>query len=239
MNKTKATLTLAASIITSSLAPNIALASGAISATPATFDFSGDDISSQIQPMAAPVTPLSIALYCQSSISKLGKNLFTTCFDKGNVTNLEEQVEAALSQQNFSPASIDGQNVAVRMNYRVIIQQSATNHSVLLIPNLGSLQPKLGVNYSEPQELIAQGWFKQLKTGSPSNSSFFEHNAQITRATASITTAGKASQVSLIDTSSREKTLAITRAIEGAQFIPGQVDGKSIKMKYLAIITSS
>lgn len=204
--------------------------------TPATFNFDGHTIESRIQPKHLPQPPLNIAVYCQSTISTEGKNLSTTCFDKHQTAHLETQIVAALNTLTFIPASIDGKNVAVRMNYRVIYQHDKdAAHSVLLIPNLGSLQAELGVNYSEPQELVSKGWFEPLKATGELSGSFFKHNHTITRASASITQKGKAQHVNIIDTANRKYSHTLTKALERAQFIPGYIDGKPATMKYLAV----
>lgn len=208
--------------------------------TPATFNFEGSAIESQIQPQHLPQPPLNVAVYCQSTISTTGKNLSTTCFDKHKTTHLEAQIVSALSKLTFVPASIAGKTVAVRMNYRVIYQhEKDAAHSVLLIPNLGSLQAELGVNYSEPQELVSKGWFESFNATNELSGSFFKHNHTITRASASITRQGKAKHINIIDTANRERLSTFTNALEHAQFIPGYIDGKAAPMKYLAIAASN
>ena len=204
----------------------------------ATFNFTGNDVINLIDQEQLPKQPLNIAIYCQSAINALGKPIATQCFHKENVTNLEEQIESAILKLSFNPANVDDENISVRMNYRVIYQQDEVSRSVQLIPNLGSLQPKLGVNYSEPQEIIAHGWFNRLKTSDSFNHSFFEHDYKIIRAAAAITIDGKAQKVKVIDVVDDEKSSQLIKAIKSAQFIPGELEGKSIAMKYLAITAS-
>lgn len=234
--KTLSLTTLTAGAISALLLSQTTLANN--SSMPATFNFDGNDISHDIQQDQLPKRPLNIAVYCQSTISAAGKPIATNCFNKEKTANLEEQIESIINKLSFNPASVNGENVPVRMNYRVVYQQDELSQSVLLIPNLGSLQAELGVNYSEPQELIAEGWFNRLEGQSNLSGSFFEHNHKITRAAASITTKGKAQQVTVIDSVGREKSDLMANAIKNAQFIPGQFEGKTIEMKYLAIVAS-
>ena len=203
--------------------------------TPASFGFSGDAIKQALPHEQLP-SPSNIAIYCQSDVAIDGSN-DTQCFEKSGLAKLEKGVEAAIEKQRFIPATEDGDAVAVRMNFRVIYQQDEDSQSVLLIPNLGSLQSTLGVNYSEPQEKLDSGWFDIFAKTNKNAESFFRHDASPIRAKAIVNTDGTSRSVSMIDNTHRQQESALTNSLRKASFIPGFVDGKPAEMGYLAIVT--
>lgn len=202
--------------------------------SPAEFNFSGSDIAQQVT-KSNPGQTMNIAVYCQSEIGAQGENLKTQCFEKSGNTTLEQQISKAVQAQSFTPASIDGEGIAVRMNYRVIYQQDDSSQSVILIPNLGSLQSKLGVNYVEPQERLMNGWFSKVSVKLAGSSSFFKHGGELVRAKATIKRDGQSSAVTMIDKGAQNSS--IKNALKQAEFIPGFVDGKAVDMPYLAVVT--
>ena len=203
--------------------------------TPASFGFSGDTVKQTLPHEQLP-SPSNVAIYCQSDIATDGSN-DTQCFEKSGLVTLEKGIEAAIEKQRFIPATEGGDAIAVRMNFRVIYQQDEDSQSVLLIPNLGSLQSTLGVNYSEPQEKLDSGWFDLFAKTNKSAASFFRHDTPPIRAKAIVNIDGKSRSVSMIDNTHRQQESALTSSLRKASFIPGFVDGKATEMGYLAIVT--
>lgn len=117
------------------------------------------------------------------------------------------------------------------MNYRVVYQADDEGASVILIPNIGTLQKELGVNYTEPQERI---------DGSPTSegikNTFFEHGARHIRASASISATGITQEVAVVSKGTPKEDVAMINAIKNARSIPGFVDNAPVEMTYLAII---
>ena len=131
----------------------------------------------------------------------------------------------------YIAATADGEAVAVRMNYRVIYQNDGDSASVILIPNIGTLQKELGVNYYEPQERL-----NSASKVEPAKNTFFEHGARHIRASASISTTGASKEVAVVTKGTPKEDVAMINAIKSTQFIPGFVDDTPVEMTYLAII---
>lgn len=224
------TLTLSGALLL--CAAQLAIADTTFS--PAKFGFTGSDIAHAI---TTKEENANIAIYCQSNIDSDGRNLKTQCYERSGDMSLEQQANKAISQQQFIPATADGQGVAVRMNYRVILQKDAQSKTVLLVPNLGSLQSTLGVNYSEPQEQISSGWFASIASKFSDSNSFFAKGKSLTRAKAIVSDEGKANNITMIDDASHTQATIMENALKDSAFIPGFVDGKASEMPYLAIVT--
>lgn len=197
---------------------------------PASFNFSPSTLESALADKNLPQGP-AVAVYCQSDINEQGESLRTSCFEKSGLESLETAIEDSISTLSFTPATADGEAVAVRMNYRVIYQNDGDSASVILIPNIGTLQKELGVNYYEPQERLNSA----SKVESAKNT-FFEHGARHIRASASISTTGASKEVAVVTKGTPKEDVAMINAIKSTQFIPGFVDDTPVEMTYLAII---
>lgn len=197
---------------------------------PASFNFSPSTLESALADKNLPASP-AIAVYCQSDVSEQGVNLRTSCFEKSGLESLETAIEDAVSTLSFTPAIAEGEAVAVRMNYRVVYQNDGDSASVILIPNIGTLQKELGVNYIEPQERLSS----TNKPDSAKNT-FFEHGARHIRASANISITGASKEVAVVTKGTPKEDVAMINAIKSAQFIPGFVDSTPVEMTYLAII---
>lgn len=197
---------------------------------PASFNFSASTLENALADKTLPAGP-TIAVYCQSDIDEQGQNLRTSCFEKSGLESLEIAIEEVISTLSFTPAMAEGKTVAVRMNYRVVYQNNGDDISVIVIPNIGTLQKELGVNYTEPQERLSS----TNKLNSVKNT-FFEHDARYIRASASISTTGESKEIAVVTKGTPKEDLAVINAIKSTQFIPGFVGKTPVEMTYLAII---
>lgn len=217
------------SLISAALCCSPAIATAA-DFQPASFNFSPSTLENALANKNLRTAP-AIAVYCQSDISEQGTNLRTSCFEKSGLESLETAIEETISTFNFIPASAEGEAVAVRMNYRVVYQNDGNDTSIILIPNIGTLQKELGVNYIEPQERLSS----TSKNESAKNT-FFEHNARHIRASASISTSGESKEVAVITKGTPKEDVTMVNTIKNTRFIPGFVDNSPVEMTYLAII---
>lgn len=228
----KIRLKSAACLVLSSLA---GLASFSVSAdkfSPANFDFSGQELVEKM----ATISSGSHVLYCRSDISAQGKASMSHCFGKTLSFTTLSTAERTLDQLQFTPAKVEGKNIPVRMSYRVSLVEKDGSTSAYLLPNLGTMSAKYGNNYSAPQErLDVNDWYASYSEKSSEKAKPFFGMGDNARIAAEVDIRGNTSATDLIKTerSTRRDSKLALNALKKAQFIPGMVKGKEVKMDYV------
>jgi len=207
---------------------------------PANFAFTGDQLSTLIAKpyIFTSATPLPV-MYCQSDINAQGKAQNSSCHDTHNNYHVEVLTEAAIEKLNFTPAQVNSQNVSVRMHYRVVFTGEFDNVIVTAIPNLGSMQARLGVNYFAPQErLDIADWQETYSQQSVSYGTPFLADAGLSRFAAMVNKQGKPISVRSLDIEKGKKGDAklVKNTLKDSRFIPAFANGKPHTAGYLAVV---
>lgn len=181
----------------------------------------------------------TVSVYCQADVLTTGDLNNVTCYENSPQVSMQVSTETALKSATFTPASIDGQKVPVRMQFRVVYSLTGTQAPIVLLPNLGTLQAQYGVNYYAPQERLDKGdWYVQYSSKARGDAKPFFADSKVTRIMANVEASGAVESVNTIEAAARKKADADT--IEGAlkktRFIPGFVDNKATSMHYIAVV---
>ncbi|ACE85807.1 hypothetical protein [Cellvibrio japonicus] len=216
------------------------LASYATEYTPAKF---GDAASVLTQHITLPSSfgegVKTVAVYCQADVLTTGDLNNINCYENNSLLSMKASTESALKSATFSAASIDSQAIPVRMQFRVIYSISGTQAPIVLLPNLGTLQAKYGVDYFAPQErLDKHDWYVQYSTKTRGDGKLFFADSKVTRVMANIEADGVVESVSTIEAAARKKADAdtIESALKKSRFIPGFVQDKATPMHYIAVV---
>lgn len=181
----------------------------------------------------------AIAVYCQTDVLVTGALQSTECYEYTNVADLKQQTLKALQGATFEPATVNGEAVPVRMQFRVVYSPSADQPDVVMLPNLGTLQKEHGVDYFAPQERLDQPtWYESYAKNSWAEGRPFFNEGRLTRVMGSVTTEGKVERVDTLEARGRGKRDAqyIEAALPNSQFIPGFVNDTPTKMHYVAVL---
>ncbi len=181
----------------------------------------------------------TVAVYCQADVMTTGNINQVTCYENSPLVSMQSVTESALQSATFTPASVDGKNVPVRMQFRVVYSLNNSQAPITLLPNLGTLQAQYGTDYVAPQERLDQGsWYVQYSTENRGTGKPFFANAKLTRVMATIEVNGAVESVSTIEAALRKKNDAdnIESALKKSQFIPGFVANKPTAMHYIAVV---
>ncbi|VUD69104.1 hypothetical protein TDB9533_04470 [Thalassocella blandensis] len=206
----------------------------------AMFNFAGDTLVSQVGSVAALKSQNQThVLYCQSDISDKGAASNTQCYDKAGKLDVVNETQTVLNQLAFLPAEVDGQQVPVRMSYRVAFHSAKGNIEALLIPNLGTMYERYGRDYVAPQErLDVANWYEEYSKNSWVSGDQFLGEGDMSRIAATVNESGKADMVRTLDTGRAYKRDAnlVKNAVKKSRFIPGFVNGKPVPMGYVAVV---
>lgn len=205
----------------------------------AMFDFSVEQIISELKSANLQLNGASTVLYCQSEIDIKGVAARTHCYDKEENEGLVDLAEKTIAGLSFTPAEVDGQAVPVRMSYRVGFNANNESIDAVLIPNLGSMQERYGRDYVAPQErLDVSDWYDRYNKNSWVNGEVFLGKGEMSRVAATINKDGKTDVVRTLDTERAYKRDAniVKSALKKSRFIPGFVDGNPVPMGYLAVV---
>lgn len=181
----------------------------------------------------------TVAVYCQADVMTTGNINQVACYENSPLVSMQSVTESALQSATFTPASVDGKNVPVRMQFRVVYSLNNSQAPITLLPNLGTLQAQYGTDYVAPQERLDQGsWYVQYSTANRGAGKPFFADAKLTRVMATIEVNGGVESVSTIEAALRKKGDAdnIEAALKKSQFIPGFVANKPTAMHYIAVV---
>jgi hypothetical protein len=181
----------------------------------------------------------TVAVYCQADVMTSGNINQVACYENSPLVSMQAITESALQSATFTPASVDGKNVPVRMQFRVVYSLNNAQAPITLLPNLGTLQAQYGTDYVAPQERLDQGsWYVQYSNDSRSTGKPFFADAKLTRVMATVEVNGGVESVSTIEAALRKRNDAdnIEAALKKSQFIPGFVANKPTAMHYIAVV---
>lgn len=215
-----------------------ATASAETQYAPANFDFSGEKLLAAM-PQETRSMQDSAVVYCQSEVSDKGVAERSQCYDKEGRDALVTNTEKALAALKFTPAEVDGKAVPVRMSFRVGFVPQNDAVSVVLIPNLGSMQAQYGRDYIAPQErLDVSDWYQRYSEQSWVRGDSFLGDGALSRVAATVSEKGETSMVRALDSERAYKrdVNLVKNAVKRSSFIPGFVDGRPVPMGYLAVV---
>ena len=216
------------------------LASYAVEYSPAKFGDAEATLSKQITlPTSLGEGVKTVAVYCQADVLTTGDLNNVTCYENSPMVSMQASTESALKSATFTPATIDGKTVPVRMQFRVVYSISGTQAPIVMLPNLGTLQAQYGVDYYAPQERLDKGdWYVQYSAKARNGAKPFFAKSKVTRIMANVEASGSVESVSTIEAAARKKADAdtIESALRKTHFIPGFVANKATSMHYIAVV---
>lgn len=204
--------------------------------SPAKFAFQGEELTRSI---SFSDQPAAVTLYCRADISAVGKVSRVNCYDNAGNSGLEVETQDALADLPFTPASVNGENVPVRMSFRVAYTAAEQGVNAILIPNLGTMQAQYGRDYVAPQErLDVADWYESYNRNSWVNGGEFLKKGALARVAATVQEDGKPTMVRTVDAERAYKRDAsvVETALKRSRFIPGFVGDKPVPMGYLAVV---
>lgn len=181
----------------------------------------------------------TVSVYCQADVMTTGNINQVTCYENSPLVSMQAITESALLSTSFTAASVDGTNVPVRMQFRVVYSLNNAQAPITLLANLGTLQAQYGTDYVAPQERLDQGsWYVQYSTQHRGVGKPFFADAKLTRVMATIEVNGGVESVSTLEAALRKQGDAnnIESALKKSQFIPGFVANKPTAMHYIAVV---
>lgn len=210
-------------------------------ATPARFGDALNQLTVQVKlPPEFEGGHKTLAVYCQTDVAATGTLANTQCYQHPKIANLEQQTLKALESTKFEPATVDGQAVPVRMQFRVVYSRSGDQPDMVMLPNLGTLQNEHGVNYFAPQERLDKTpWYQQyLQNDRASGKAFFD-DGRLTRVLGVVKTSGEVGDVNTLDARGSGKRDAgfVEKALKQSHFIPGFVNNNPVEMHYVAVLS--
>lgn len=207
---------------------------------PASFGNSVDTLKKSITlPASFGEGVKTVSVYCQADVMTSGNINQVICYENSPLVSMQAITESALQSATFVPASVDGKNVPVRMQFRVVYSLNNSQAPIVLLPNLGTLQAQYGTDYVAPQERLDQGsWYVGYSSDNQNAGKPFFANAKITRVMAKVEVNGGVESVSTIEAALRKKNDAdhIESALKKSQFIPGFVANQPTAMHYIAVV---
>lgn len=181
------------------------------------------------------------SVYCQAEVDEEGVSSNVACYERDGFDQLRRDVEEAFNARRFTPAQVDGEAVAVRMVFRVVYADLEGQPPIMLLPNLGLMQGEFGYQYSAPQELLDdRNWYAQYEAdGRGEGRPFFSGEGRVTRVEAWVNENGRVPSARRLEAHGRHSRDAkvVERALESSRFIPGLVDGKPERMRYVAVLS--
>ncbi|OZY85661.1 hypothetical protein CBP51_00990 [Cellvibrio mixtus] len=215
-------------------------ASYAAAYTPAKFGNAEETLSKQVTlPTSFGEGVRTVAVYCQADIMTSGNINAVTCYENSPLVSMQKVTESALKSATFTPATIDGNAVPVRMQLRVVYSLGGTQAPIVLLPNLGTLQAQYGTHYYAPQErLDTSDWYANYTTKEHGDGKLFFAEGKMTRVMATIEADGKVETVSTIEAALRKQADAtsIENSLKKSKFIPGFVQDTPTAMHYIAVV---
>lgn len=217
-----------------------ALSQPAQRVTPADFGAALDQISTRVSlPQAFAGGHKTLAVYCQTDVSTTGELDNTLCYQHPKIAELKQQTLAALESVNFEPATVEGNAVPVRMQFRVVYSLSGDQPQTMLLANLGTLQGQYGLDYYAPQERLDQpGWYEQYADNDWANAKPFFDDGRLTRVMATVNADGNVTSVSTLEArgSGKRDAAFLEDTLEQTRFIPGFANKQPTEMHYVAVL---
>ncbi|HEY7883834.1 MAG TPA: hypothetical protein VIC08_02690 [Cellvibrionaceae bacterium] len=180
------------------------------------------------------------SIYCQADVGTDGLTRNLNCYEREGFDQLRDQVEEALIGRAFTPATVNGENVPVRMIFRVVYADVDGQPPVMMLPNLGHMQGDLGYHYVAPQErLDDNNWYERYRSNDWSRGQpFFGGEGRPTRVMAHVNTEGQVTSVRRIEAHGRNKrdAVEVEKTLKQSEFIPGFVNGSPEPMRYFAVL---
>lgn len=204
--------------------------------SPAKFAFKGEELARSI---AFSDRLTAVTLYCRADISSTGSVSRINCYDNSGNSALEVETQDAVTDLPFTPASVNGENIPVRMSFRIAYNASEKGVNAILIPNLGTMQAQYGRDYIAPQErLDIADWYESYHRNSWVNGGEFLQKGALARVAATVREDGKPTMVRTVDAERAYKRDAsvVETALKRSRFIPGFVADKPVPMGYLAVV---
>lgn len=229
--------TIRSLVMLAAIAP---IASYAAAYTPAKFGNAEETLSQQITlPASFGEGVKTVAVYCQADVMSNGNINAVNCYESGALVSMQTVTESALKSATFTPATIDGKAVPVRMQMRVVYSLAGTQAPIVLLPNLGTLQAKYGTHYYAPQErLDTSDWYAHYTTKERGEGKLFFAEGKMTRVMANIEADGKVETISTLEAALRKQADAasIESSLKRSKFIPGFVQNTPTAMHYIAVV---
>lgn len=229
--------TIRSLVMLAAIAP---IASYAAAYTPAKFGNAEETLSKQITlPTSFGEGVKTVAVYCQADVMSTGNVNAVNCYESSPLVSMQTVTESALKSATFTPATIDGKAVPVRMQMRVVYSLAGTQAPIVLLPNLGTLQAKYGTHYYAPQErLDTSDWYANYSTKERGDGKLFFAEGKMTRVMANVEANGKVETVSTIEAALRKQADAasIESSLKKSKFIPGFVQDTPTAMHYIAVV---
>jgi hypothetical protein len=111
---------------------------------------------------------------------------------------------------------------------------------IMLLPNLGHMQGDFGYQYHAPQErLDDRNWYELYRRNEWSEGQpFFSDEGPMTRVMAWVNDSGRVVSARSLESHSEQRrdARAVEKALEASRFIPGTVNGKPERMRYVAVL---
>jgi len=220
------------------------LASISLVASAAELPFKSADFGFEGETLLSSVSKDSLSksgdvLYCRADISVEGQAERANCFAKSSSIQLVVDSEQALQRLAFSPASVEGKNIPVRMSFRVAYTPVGDATVVSLIPNLGTMQAQFGRDYVAPQErLDVSDWFERYSDNSWVGGQEFLGKGDMARVSAIIDQNGKPSRLQTVAAKRAHERDAdvVKNTIKHSRFIPGTANGRVVPMQYMVAV---
>jgi hypothetical protein len=210
-------------------------------ATPARFGDALNQLTAQVKlPQELEGGHKTLAVYCQTDVAATGMLANTQCYQHPKIANLEQQTLSALESVKFEPATVDGEAVPVRMQFRVVYSRSGDQPDMVMLPNLGTLQNEHGVNYFAPQERLDKTpWYQQYLQNERATGKGFFDDGRLTRVMGTVETSGEVGDINTLDARGSGKRDAgfIEKALKQSRFIPGFVNNNPVEMHYVAVLS--
>jgi hypothetical protein len=198
---------------------------------PATF---GTGATSIVNVVACPEQRFEQALvwvFCQGEVRDTGEVRQPHCIADGPYREFRAAALDAFRGAQFEPARVDGSPVSVYLSFRLAFQLQGEHCAVTAIPNKGFHVAELGLAYVEPQEIVPDRGWQPRRMNTPGTRA----NRSGTAFTISVHVdergSASDSKVEQLSIGGRREASTAARAMAGARFVPGFVDGRPRAMR--------
>lgn len=169
-------------------------------------------------------------VFCESLILKIGRASRPQCYwmQDRHYQRLVIAVRRAIRKAHYSPAIRNGVSVDAYMLMMAIVTISDQEPLVLIVPNNGVERNRYGLLYTAPQRVSDFYWHKP-------SIPYTRDDPTLIWAHLTIDANGKITDKRLENATNASAVVvrAIDRDIEKSQFMPGEVDGQPMPMRYI------
>jgi hypothetical protein len=125
---------------------------------PALFGSDSHSLTTLLQCPSGPEFAKDATVFCQARIKPSGKPHRSYCFTKQQeAAAYQSLTNQAVDKATFQPASVNGESVEVLFSFRVAYSWNGDTCTFAAIPNWGFNDPKSGLRYTAPQEILSKG----------------------------------------------------------------------------------